>query len=164
MSELLNREHRQLAFTFIIVLTLGVFSLQSLVMDDTPVAVLDAGARTPASVSATSLEGQEHSKINTRRELEVNFNCLKEKLEKANVRADFIQLHGRNCLDLKKGSEIEMTNKANGFTASVFQIADKSYQTDIIPLSPGINEISVKAVENDGKSYEYSLEINANIQ
>lgn len=163
MSKWFHREHHQLAFTFFIVLLLGGMTLQSFDFSES-VDMSKAGVissdRSPASVPSVSSDAIVKS-MGGKSDFQVDLNCQDGKLERAQLRSDYLQLHGKACLQFNPGQEVELVNEANGFTASVFFYASQKYQTDLIPLKPGLNKIVVKAPLKNGKIYEYSFEVEA---
>ena len=146
-----TREHQQLAFTFMIVLSLGAFSVQSLLVEGGS-GVSGSGSRAPVSESSKFKD-----------DLTMDLNCQKapnaqKALSSQEVAGGFVQLSGKVCA-FEKGQDVEITNVANGFTASVFKIGDSQYQTDLIPVVKGDNSIRVRVPQKNGKYYEYSFNV-----
>lgn len=157
-----TREHQQLAFTFMIVLSLGAFSFQSL-LGESEDFVPGPGSRAPASYSpgTSTLEMSDTSKFKD--DLTMDLSCQsslssQKSLTTQEVAGGFIQLSGKACA-VEQGQSVEITNVANGFTASVFKIGDSQYQTDLIPVIRGDNSIRVRVPQKNGKYYEYSFKV-----
>ena len=157
-----TREHQQLAFTFMIVLSLGAFSVQSLLVEGGS-GVSGSGSRAPASYSPHSPDGPVSESSKFKDDLTMDLNCQKapnaqKALSSQEVAGGFVQLSGKVCA-FEKGQDVEITNVANGFTASVFKIGDSQYQTDLIPVVKGDNSIRVRVPQKNGKYYEYSFNV-----
>lgn len=85
--------------------------------------------------------------ISSENELIKNFECFeKDKFMKTSN--DSVILSGSHCSKLTK---LKITNLSNGYTASVFEVEDKKYKTDLIPLTDGVNNISVEYELNPRK-------------
>lgn len=70
------------------------------------------------------------------------------------VRGGFVQFQGKSCLKRGQQQQVEIINKTNGYTASIFESGTDKYQTDLIQLADGENEISVRYREASGKTVE----------
>lgn len=104
-----------------------------------------ASERTPASINPKmSLEvptTQEKSNLpNVKKEISKNLDCSGSESE-IKTSEELIVISGANCGKFKN---IKITNLSNGFTASVFELGEKQYKTDLIPLTIGANKISVE--------------------
>lgn len=115
----------------------------------------DQGERAPASIPAQALKAVKpaaHFK-------NLDLNCKKNQLSPLSVVGTYVQLQGKNCVANFNVGDVEIMNKSNGFTASVFQSGADKYQTDLIQLQPGQNEITIRYRERSGKSVQETLHI-----
>lgn len=85
--------------------------------------------------------------ISSDNELIKNFECF-EKDKPIKTNNGSVILSGSHCSKLTK---LKITNLSNGYTASVFEVEDKKYKTDLIPLTDGVNNISVEYELNPRK-------------
>lgn len=103
-----------------------------------------ASERTPASInSKMPLESSISGKSNLpdmKKEISKNLDCTGSDSE-IKTSEELIVISGANCGKFKN---IKITNLSNGFTASVFELSEKQYKTDLIPLTIGANKISVE--------------------
>lgn len=103
-----------------------------------------ASERTPASINAKMpLESAISEKGNLpdmKKEISKNLDCTGSDSE-IKTSEELIVISGANCGKFKN---IKITNLSNGFTASVFELSEKQYKTDLIPLTIGANKISVE--------------------
>ncbi len=70
---------------------------------------------------------------------------------------EFIQLHGEACIKEFQIQKMEIINKSNGYTASIFPTQNGKYQTDLIQLKTGANEIVIRYSDEVGKLTEEVL-------
>lgn len=100
--------------------------------------------RTPASINPkVSMEAsvaEKNNLTNVKKEISKNLDCLGADAE-IKTSEELIIITGANCGKFKN---IKITNLSNGFTASVFELSEKQYKTDLIPLTIGANKISVE--------------------
>ena len=112
-------------------------------------------ARLPASIPPTAPATV--SDIKTK--LALDLNCkLNKKMTGQKVVGQWTQLKGHLC----KGDKlklVEITNLSNGFTASVFNIGTENYQTDLIQLNQGSNQIRVRLTPHKGEVEEKTFTI-----
>lgn len=103
-----------------------------------------ASERTPASInSKMPLKPAVSEKSNLpdmKKEISKNLDCTGSDSE-IKTSEELIVISGANCGKFKN---IKITNLSNGFTASVFELSEKQYKTDLIPLTIGANKISVE--------------------
>lgn len=151
-----------LMITLVLVLLLGIPTFHTLTeSEELSVEQLSGrpleSSRRPASVpDRVESRVQTHSSLSTIADFDLS--CAKKKLSLYKVSGSLIQLQGKNCL--KKPSDIEIMNRSNGYTASVFQKGSEKYQTDLIQLQKGDNEIVIR-YEASGKSMEEVVHIHA---
>lgn len=86
-------------------------------------------------------------------------SCAKKALSKLDVTGSYVQFQGKNCLKNFKTGDIEIVNKSNGYTASIFNSGSDKYQTDLIQLQKGDNEIAIRYRERSGKTVEEVVRI-----
>ena len=115
------------------------------------VAVVTAMTRTPAAIpEEVRIFPRTQTKIKELtfdNEFIKNIECQgKDKLIK--TKSDSIILAGKSCAQIV---QINITNLSNGYTASVFNMEDKSYKTDLIPLDVGANDLSIEYIVEKNK-------------
>lgn len=148
--------------TLVLVLLMAVPTFHTLVNDESGEEAVEvamsptAGLRAPASVptmaaiAVTSALSQYTA---------YDLSCPKRGVASVSVSGNFIQLQGKNCLKNFKDGDVEIVNKSNGYTASVFSSGTDKYQTDMIQLQKGENEIAIRYREASGKAVEQVLRI-----
>ncbi len=156
-----------LFITLILVLLMGVPTFHTLMANDEiaelqmPVEATQGAvgsSRQPASVPAktSSLPTSALSYFT-----QYDLSCAKKSLSKLKVSGSYVQFQGKNCLKNFKNGDVEIVNKSNGFTASVFSSGSDKYQTDLIQLQNGDNEIGIRYRERSGKAVEEVVRISA---
>lgn len=116
-----------------------------------------AGNRIPAAIPTP----QKIVPQNLKTHLAMDLNCgLNKKMSGLKVSGQWAQLKGRMCSS-DKLKLVEITNLNNGFTASVFSIGVKNYQTDLIQLDEGANKIRVRITPVKGSVEEQTVIINS---
>lgn len=159
-----------IAVTFVLVALLGVRTFASLVESDevpasavasaTGLAQNAVGARAPASVAAVTVVPQKVTST-LHQSADFDLNCTKKSADKIAVKGSYLQLRGKSCVRGYAIGQIEIVNKSNGYTASVFDRGSDKYQTDLIQLNKGENEIAIRYKAAGGKSVEEVLRISA---
>jgi hypothetical protein len=93
----------------------------------------------------------------------INFDlsCAKGKNFSFKAEGTYVQLKGHDCSKNTAKTPIVITNKTNGFTASIFQLSKNEYQTDLIQLKEGENQISIQFESAAGTPEEQVLQIQA---
>jgi hypothetical protein len=165
MLQKFSSDTKFLAITSFIVLALGARTFFSLVEpEEIPAAALASkgaaivGTRTPASVSPQTLE----VKPKWERFAHHDLNCSKKgPASVVAVNGSMIQIQGRNCIKGFKTSELEIVNQKNGFTAAIFESGKNEYQTDLIQLEQGDNEITIRYRERSGTVVEEVVKVRA---
>ncbi|KYG69337.1 hypothetical protein AZI87_09100 [Bdellovibrio bacteriovorus] len=155
-----------LIITSCLVALLGIPTFFTLTSND-PVEVVNAEVqvsptlsqhRQPASVpQGASVSAQAALSHFTHYDL----NCEKKGAGKVTVTGGYVQFQGKNCLKNLKNGEIEIINKSNGYTASIFNSGADKYQTDLIQLQNGDNEIAIRYRERSGKAVEEVVRIHS---
>lgn len=114
------------------------------VMNDMVSAVL--ADRAPASVP----------KVPTLHFENLDLGCQSEPL---NIKAHghFLQMKGQLC----RAKNLSIVNKSNGFTASVFELGQGRYQTDMIQLKDGNNELHIRYQNAQGKEKELKIQVSS---
>lgn len=87
--------------------------------------------------------------------------CEKRKILDYKVEGHYLQLKGKDCSKGGKGPKLSITNKSNGFTAAVFMLNAKEYQTDLIQLQEGENQILIQYHTPAGNLEEQILHVQA---
>ncbi|MBK9324097.1 MAG: hypothetical protein IPM97_14325 [Bdellovibrionaceae bacterium] len=90
-----------------------------------------------------------------------NLKCPKSADSKNfKVQGSYVQLRGLDCNQKTHAGKISIVNKTNGFTASVFLLDGKNYQTDLIQLKEGENQIYIRYQSlSSEKEEEYVLNV-----
>ncbi len=152
-----------LIVTFVLVLFLGVPTFMNLTEEDVGLPELAAagrgpsltGGRTPASVPA--LANKVSSAISHL--AQIDLRCAKKAQSPLRVEGSYVQFEGKNCL---RDRTLEIVNKSNGYTASVFLKGTDKYQTDLIQLQKGDNEITIRYHDGPGKAVEEVVLVHSN--
>ncbi|MBC7372234.1 MAG: hypothetical protein H7326_11750 [Bdellovibrionaceae bacterium] len=115
-----------------------------------------AGPKKPIVIEDAS---KELNHLVTENEISFDFQCKQTKSFDFKVQGNYVQLKGHDCD--KKGAmpKLTITNKTNGFTASVFVLNGKQYQTDLIQLKPGENQIHIQYEYPTGRLEEHVLNV-----
>lgn len=156
-----------LLITLVLVLLLGIPTFHTLTAEEEmPEMVaasmgsagLEIGQRGPASIPAKSKEMASSlvSPVTS-----YDLSCSKKALQKISVNGSYVQLQGKNCLKSLSSGDIEIINKSNGYTASIFNSGSNQYQTDLIQLRGGDNEIAIRYRERSGKPVEEIIHVHA---
>lgn len=165
MFKRLSKDNQLLLITTILVVLMGIPTFHSLVeteevVGEQSLARLEPLERSPASVPI------EPSAIKVRSAVsqftEYDLNCFKKNHPKTEtVMGNYIQFQGKNCLKNFKDGDVEIFNKSNGYTASTLSSGSNKYQTDMIQLQNGENEIVIRYREHSGKTVEEVIRIHS---
>ena len=90
-----------------------------------------------------------------------DLKCTKKATTGLVVNDHFMQIQGKNCLKSFNVEKLEIVNKSNGYTASIFATGLDQYQTDLIQLKNGDNEIVIRYSPNSGIWVEEVLKVRA---
>lgn len=170
-------EWKFLATTAFLVVTIAVPTLASLFSpeeaDRKTAMVLrpnEQKARQPASLPLLGgpkkeviIEGAKNELNNllSNNLISYDFACSKIKSTDFKVEGSYLQLKGKDCSKNSEMPKLNITNKTNGFTASVFVLNGKEYQTDLIQLKEGDNQISIQYLSPSGQIEEHVLHVKA---
>lgn len=147
----------QLIFlTLTLVLLMGIPTVHALTEPESEVVVVSQ--RQPASISPAVLSTGKASQTSTHF-AKLDLNCRKRSTGEFKVEADFIQFQGKTCLAGVEAAEVQIINRSNGYTGSVFDSGSDRYQTDLIQLQKGSNEISIRYLDASGKYIEEVLKV-----
>lgn len=159
-------EFQFIAITFILVVLLGARTFASLtdadlmVTEDVKVtSVTKETERKPASIPQTSVAPQKIGS-SLHQSADLDLNCSKKKDGNLSVQTGYVQFKGKSCVRGGAVSSIQIVNKSNGYTASVFDRGSDKYQTDLIQLQPGENEILIR-YENSGRQVEEIIRVSS---
>ncbi|MNS85126.1 hypothetical protein D3C72_1189820 [compost metagenome] len=151
-----------LVITFLVVALLGIPTYSSLVEEDgvqtqaASVKPKSADQRVPASIP-TKIEAPAASAFHMKTEMDLS--CGKKLASLLKVSGGFMQLHGKSCVKNFNSENVEIINRSNGYTASIFDSGKNKYQTDLIQLVQGENEITVRYQDASGKTQEEVLKV-----
>lgn len=109
-------------------------------------------ARTLASSSAKTKSTEKNFDPLTLIEL----NCGRKLASEMRINSPWAQIKGRFCKP-GRGKLVEITNESNGFTASVFDLGQDEYKTDLIQLQNGSNKIRIRYQTQDGLAEEQTV-------
>lgn len=161
ISQLQLTENKVIAITFFMVLALAFPTYQTLAQKDgteedrAQTAQGLTPERNPASLPPASVKpAKMHSHFQ-----HMDLNCAKTQYPPVRVAGAFLQLQGKNCGPSLKDGDVEIINRSNGFTASVFPKGVNQYQTDLIQLKEGDNEIVIRYRRSTGQSVEETLRV-----
>ncbi|MBO9666272.1 MAG: hypothetical protein J7501_05615 [Bdellovibrio sp.] len=158
-----------IAVTFVLVVLLGARTFASLTEPDQVASVVVPAVASKASVSVSSRQPASipssevvPGKVETSLHQSADFDldCTKKSATKLDIKAGYVQFRGKSCVRGFSVSEIEIVNKSNGYTASVFDRGSDKYQTDLIQLKHGDNEIAVR-YRSAGKTVEEIIRVTA---
>ncbi len=160
----LNDNHI-LAATFALVLLLGIPTFKSLT-EQTPVAVpaaAVAGAKSIPARGIASIPTKEKAVTSALPHFtQFDLNCNRNAVKPVVVHGGYVQFQGKSCLQKKSAEGLEIVNISNGYTASIFNSGADKYQTDLIQLKHGDNEIAIRYRESSGKPVEQIIRIHSN--
>ncbi|QDK36549.1 hypothetical protein [Bdellovibrio sp. NC01] len=156
-----------IAVTFVLVALLGARTFFNLTEEEAlsvePVVASQnsmASSRQPASVPAAAMATQKPESA-LQQFTQFDLNCSKKAEVKVSVNSGFVQLQGKSCGKGIHEGDVEIVNKSNGYTASIFARGTDRYQTDLIQLNKGENEIAIRYRERSGKSVEEVIHVHS---
>lgn len=114
--------------------------------------------RAPASISANTPFEKKSPSFKSAL-LEWNWNCRQASPIKASVKGDNVRLKGRFCGANFSPQRLVIVNQSNGFTASIFEKGQQEYETDLIQLQQGSNNIHLEYQNSAGQKIESMLTI-----
>ncbi|RYZ72108.1 MAG: hypothetical protein EOP09_03690 [Proteobacteria bacterium] len=167
-------EWKFLITTAFIVATIAVPTLASLLGNDGQDSAAMAlrpqeqKMREPASVPSITKPSKalvindaakELNNLVAQNEISFDFQCKQKKALEFKVQGSYVQLKGHDCDKKGPMPKLKVTNKTNGFTASVFVMNGKQYQTDLIQLKPGENQIHLQYEHPTGQLEEHVLNV-----
>lgn len=167
MFKRLSKDNQLLLITAILVLLMGIPTFNSLIENDevgedlsTKNIPVSANERSPASLPLKESAVKVHSAFSKFKDYDLN--CVKKtNSKKETVVGTYIQFQGKNCLKNFKDGDVEIFNKSNGYTASTLTSGVGKYQTDLIQLQNGENEIVIRYRERSGKITEEVVHIHS---
>lgn len=171
--------HRQsldiqfIAVTMLVVSLLGVQAVRDLIEEDhTELAMMENSSlvddkingitqkiRLPASKPRTIFETPKESTSSIEQVTQLDLHCSKKSIPQISIKGNFLQFKGKSCLGDMNFKDVEIINKTNGYTASVFLSGVDKYQTDLIQLNTGENEITVRYKESNGELVEQTVRV-----
>ncbi len=161
----LSKENKFLATFASSMLALSIITISSVASDDTkPVVAIEVltAARTPAAVSLASKVKPEKIKFKS-----ISLNLCEETSAVESpyeVRGQFVQIKGKNCIKDNDLSVVKIINQTNGYTASLLPSGSNEYQTDLIQLNEGNNQIVLQYQSFKGQPLERKITLKAQIQ
>lgn len=149
-----SAEHKFLFISSILVFLLGVQTAAS-ILDEPEEKIV----RAPAAIGSVSKTPTKNMPTSSQL-VNLEFNCRKEARRQVAVKGSLLQIHGRECMTEDSGP-INIVNKSNGYTASVFPKGNEGFQTDLIQLIEGQNEIIIEYKSPTGKKFERQVLVNS---
>ena len=150
-----------LVITAVLVALMGIPTFHTLTTEENKPDELAASEISPAPASSPSRSMASVAPYAMKPKMLTAYDvsCKKQGLTKVNVDGTFVQFQGKNCLKNFKAGDIEIINKSNGYTASIFSSGSDQYQTDLIQLRSGDNEIAIRYRERSGKPVEEVIHV-----
>lgn len=154
-------ETKFLIVSFIVVVLLGIKTVASLI-EDPQFDSKSSKSRQPTSVTKIEpeLEGEKNLPANPVA-ASFNFNCLKTGQKEVSVKGTYLQIRGKDCAKAGKSDQLSIVNKSNGYTAAVFQTGREEFQTDLIQLVDGQNQILIEFQNSSGKKFQHEVVVMA---
>lgn len=161
MLKLPASERNFIFVTLALVLALGGQTVSSLLHEDVSEKSVASAAVGPAKDSRepASLGHAKPLKTSLSQMLDLDLSCSKKMKATFSVSGNYFQLKGKNCLKNFKQEQIQIVNQSNGFTASVFAFGHNQYQTDMIQLREGENEIKIRHQSASGTVFEQTFKV-----
>lgn len=161
----LNDNHI-LAGTFMLVLLLGIPTYNSLMeqISEPVPQVATATVKGIPSRGIASIPTKDKTSVASAlpHYTQFDLNCNKNAVKPVVVHGGYVQFQGKTCLQKKSVDGLEIVNISNGYTASIFNSGSDKYQTDLIQLKHGDNEIAIRYRESSGKPVEQIIRIHSN--
>lgn len=155
-----SAENKFLFVSFLVVLLLGIKTVASLIEPD-----VDEGRasyrRQPASVVKNESASLEKALSSTQSTANFDFNCLKDSQKELVVKGAYLQIRGKGCAKAAQSDQISIINKSNGYTAAVFPTGQEEFQTDLIQLIEGQNQILIQYQNSSGKKFQKEVLVNS---
>lgn len=150
-----------IVITFLLVVMLGGSTFASLVQEDDDASSSVAEMHsTPAGRAPASIPSAMPMKKSLSHLVDMDLSCAAKKSIELKVSGSFLQLKGKNCLKNFKQDRMQIVNQSNGFTASFFEYGSGQYQTDLIQLKEGENQITIR-YQSSGNAIEQVLKVTA---
>lgn len=156
-------ERNFIIITLLLVMALGAQTVSSLLQDDMVDRVADGSVpvagpdRAPASLGSSEAP----VKKSLSQLVDLDLSCTKKLQKELSISGSFVQLKGKNCLKGFKEGQIQIVNQSNGYTASIFAFGRNRYQTDLIQLREGENQIMIRHQSKNGSVFEQTLNVRA---
>lgn len=109
--------------------------------------------RGPAAIASINFKSSAKPAL---KEALIEVNCGRKLAQELRVNSPWAQIKGRYCKP-SKSKVVEIRNESNGFTASVFDLGENLYKTDLIQLNAGLNEIRIRLQKPDGSMEEQTV-------
>lgn len=147
---------RFLGIVFLIVAALGVQTLASLSHEDAPGARIAAPA-TPAAATddsrqPASLPSPEMKPASAMNDV-FDIDCKKNEAA-FEVSAGQVRFRGKTCFSGENLDRLEILNETNGSTATILRRGTNAFETDLIPLNDGANQVKIASLDQSGRRVE----------
>lgn len=159
--------HSQFKFTFLtlsLVIALGFKTFDSLFSEKDEVNFVEINQTTerqPASIQPLAEKSHRTQPLNheqiRQESLTISMNCQKNK--KLISESGMVMLRGQYCLKNLSADAVKIINLRNGFEASVFLLENNKFNTDLIQLSSGLNEIQIQVTNASQIIYQENIQL-----
>jgi len=152
----MGRKSVEYKFLFILVLAAGLLGIQVLnsLLDEPVEAPLKK--RDLASVQDKYFFDRPTSNLaEAWKGVNFDFDCEKEINKKISVRGALLQIRGKGCQ--VNNEDLLIVNESNGYTASIFLKNNREFQTDLIQLIEGENQIFIQFQNAHGVKTEQRI-------
>lgn len=155
--KIITQEDSFLMSFFLCTFAMTAITFGSIAFNENPPSIeMKNSEREPASIGEIKIKPR-HEKIQS---VFLNLCNVEAMRSQINVRGEFIQVRGRNCSKSGVLDEIKIVNNSNGYTASILPAEIKNeYQTDLIQLIPGDNEIIIQYQSPKGELLKQKLKL-----
>ncbi len=152
-----SAETKFLIVSFIAVILLGIKTVASIV-EDPQVDSKAFNRRQPSSVTKSEREIDLEKNLSASPvTASFHFNCLKNLQKEVTVKGSYLQIRGKDCTKAGQGDQLSIVNKSNGYTAAVFKTGRDEFQTDLIQLIDGQNQILIQFQNSSGKKFQHEV-------
>lgn len=107
-----------------------------------------------------AIEPQKIQTVQNYKDTMIEINCGRKLAQEMRINSPWAQIKGRYCKP-SKGKVVEIRNESNGFTASLFELGENQYKTDLIQLNAGQNEIRIRSQNAKGEFEEQTFFISS---
>lgn len=160
----ISSDIRFLGATGFVVALLGVQTLASLAPEEIPGRPLapqheSVEPRAPASVSP-EVEVPVSALAKLKEDSVLDVDCKKEELS-AQVQGGQLRFRGRSCFRGERLDRLEISNLTNGTSVIIMRRGTSEYETDLMPLSAGDNQVRIARIDDSGRRIERIFKVHS---